>query len=125
VQAMFATIPNVIGNVKTNRLKALAIMTPARHPGLPQVPTAAEGNVRGADVSSLYVLMAPAATPPAVVQRLNTELAAILREPATIEKIAALGITPGNSTLAEAKSRTHAEMVRWRDVVKAGNIKAE
>jgi tripartite-type tricarboxylate transporter receptor subunit TctC len=125
VQAMFATIPNVIGNVKTNRLKALAIMTPARHPGLPQVPTATEGGVKGADVSSMYVLMAPAATPPAALQRLNAELSAILREPATVEKIAALGITPGGSTLAEAKARTQAEMARWRDVVKAGNIKAE
>lgn len=125
VQAMFATIPNVIGNVKTNRLKALAIMTPSRHPGLPQVPTTAEGGVNGVEVSSVYVLMAPVATPPAVLQRLNAELSAILREPATIEKIAALGITPGNSTLAEAKSTTHAQMARWREVVKAGNIKAE
>src|SRR5207248_8525144 len=43
VQSMFATIPNVLANVTTNRVKALAIMTPARHPGLPQVPTAADG----------------------------------------------------------------------------------
>lgn len=125
VQAMFATIPNVIGNIKTGRLKVLAILTPTRHPGLPQVPTATESGVQGVDVSSVYVLMAPAATSTAVLQRLNAELSAVLREPATIEKIAALGITPGTSTLTEAKSRTHAEMVRWRDVVKAGNIKAE
>ena len=100
-------------------------MTPARHPGLPQVPTAAEGGVKGADVSSMYVLMAPAATPPALLQRLNATMTAILHEPATLDQIAALGITAGSSTLAEARSRTHAEMLRWRDVVKAGNIKAE
>ncbi|MBE7416802.1 MAG: hypothetical protein HS128_03465 [Ideonella sp.] len=69
--------------------------------------------------------MAPAATPPAVLQRPTAELSAVLKEPATIEKISALGITPGQSTLAEAKARTHAQVVRWPDVVKAGNIKAE
>lgn len=125
VQSMFATIPNVIANIKSNRMKALAIMTPARHPALPQVPTAAESGLSGVDVSSVYVLMAPAATPSAVVQRLNADLAAILKEPATVEKIAALGITPGKGTLADAKSQTHAEVARWRDVVKSRNIKAE
>lgn len=125
VQSMFATIPNVINNVKGGRMKALGIMTPSRHPGLPQVPTAAESGVTGADVSSLYVLMAPASTPAATLQRLNTDLATILKEPDTLAKIAALGITPGKSTLAEAKAQTHAEMARWRDVVKARNIKAE
>ncbi|MBE7416801.1 MAG: hypothetical protein HS128_03460 [Ideonella sp.] len=45
VHSMFATIPNVIGNIKAGRLKALAIMTPSRHPGLPQVPTTAEGGL--------------------------------------------------------------------------------
>jgi tripartite-type tricarboxylate transporter receptor subunit TctC len=125
VQSMFATIPNVINNVKGGRMKALAILTPSRHAGLPQVPTAAEAGVTGADVSSLYVLMAPASTPPAILQRISTDLTAILKEPETQQKIAALGITPGKSTLAEAKAQTHAEMARWRDVVKARSIKAE
>jgi tripartite-type tricarboxylate transporter receptor subunit TctC len=125
VQSMFATIPNVIENVKHGRLKALAIMTPARHPALPDVPTAAETGVAGVDVSSLYVLMAPAATPGGVVQRLNSDLTATLKEPETLQKIAMLGITPSQSTLAEAKARTHAEMLRWREVVQSRNIKAE
>jgi tripartite-type tricarboxylate transporter receptor subunit TctC len=125
VQSMFATIPNVIANVKGNRMKALAIMTPSRHPALPQVPTAAESGLSGVDVSSVYVLMAPVSTPAPIVQRLNADLSAILKEPATIEKIAALGITPGKSTLAEAKTQTQAEVARWRDVVKSRNIKAD
>jgi tripartite-type tricarboxylate transporter receptor subunit TctC len=125
VQSMFATIPNVIANVKGNRMKALAIMTPSRHAALPQVPTAAESGLGGVEVSSVYVLMAPASTPAPIVQRLNADLTAILKEPATIEKIATLGISPGNSTLAEAKAQTHAEVARWRDVVKSRNIKAE
>ena len=125
VQSMFATIPNVIANIQTGRMKALAILTPQRHPGLPQVPTAAEGGVPNVEVSSVYMLMAPAATPPAVLQRLNAELSAVLREPATVEKIAALGVSPGSSTLAEAKKQTQAVVARWRDVVKAANIKVE
>jgi tripartite-type tricarboxylate transporter receptor subunit TctC len=125
VQAMFATIPNVIGNVRTGRLKALAIMTPQRNPELPQVPTAAEAGLANLEVTSVYVLMAPAATPPSVLQRLNTDLSAILKEPETIQRIAALGVTPATSTLAEAKTRTHAVVARWKDVVKSSNIKPE
>jgi len=71
------------------------------------------------------VLMAPAATPPSVLQRLNTDLSAILKEPETIQRIAALGVTPATSTLAEAKTRTHAVVARWKDVVKSSNIKPE
>jgi len=125
VQSMFATIPNVIENIKHGRMKALAIMTPARHPALPQVPTSGESGVAGVEVSSLYMLMAPVATPVPIVQRLNADLSAILGEPETIQKVAALGITPGRSTLSEAKARTQAEMARCREVVRSRNIKAE
>lgn len=125
VQSMFATIPNVLQNVKTGRLKALAIMTPSRHPGLPDVPTSSEAGLPGLEVSSVYVIMAPAATPPATLQRLNAELTVILKEPETIQKIAALGVTPGGSTLAEARTRTHAVVTRWKEIVKVSNIKPE
>lgn len=125
IQSMFATIPNVLANVKQGRIKALAIMTPARHPALPQVPTVAESGLAGVDVSSLYMLMVPAATPVAIVQRLNADLVAILKEPDTIQRISTLGITPGHSTLSEAKLRTQAEMARWREVVHTRNIKAD
>ena len=125
VQSMFATIPNVIQNVKGGRLKAIAIATPARHPALPQVPTIAESGFPGFEVSSVYVVMAPAGTPPAILQRLNEDLAAVLREPETISKIANLGITPAVTTVAEAKTRTQAVIARWKEVVKVSNIKAE
>lgn len=125
VQSMFATIPNVIQNVKAGRLRALAILTRSRHPSLPQVPTAAEAGLAGLEVSAIYVIMAPAGTPPPVLQRLNTEFSAILKEPETIQKFAALGVTPSGSTLEEAKARTLALIASWKEVVKARNIKAE
>jgi tripartite-type tricarboxylate transporter receptor subunit TctC len=125
VQSMFATINNAIPNIKTGRMKVLAIMAPSRHPALPEVPTASESGLHGLYMSSLYMLLAPASTPASVVQRLNGDLTGILKEPDTLQKIAAIGFTARTSTLAEAKDRTQAEMVRWREVVKSRNIKAE
>ena len=125
VQSMFATIPNVIQNVKANRLKAIAIATPTRHPALPQTPTVSESGLPGYEVSSVYMIMAPTGTPAAVLQRLNSEISAIVNEPETIQKIAGLGITPTATSLAESKTRAQGVIARWREVVKAGNIKAE
>jgi len=125
VQSMFATIPNVIQNVKAGRLKAIAITTAQRHPALPQVPTVAESGLPGFEVSSVYVLMAPAATPAPVLQRLNDDLVAALKEPETAQKIAALGITPTITSVAEARARTLSVVARWKEVVRASNMKPE
>jgi tripartite-type tricarboxylate transporter receptor subunit TctC len=125
VGAMFATIPNVIGTVASGRLKALAIMTRDRHPSLPQIPTAMEAGV-SLDITSLYVVMAPAATPSSILRRLNGELAAVVKQPETVQKIEAIGVKPvAGATLAEAKIRTQAVIARWKAVVKSANIKLE
>lgn len=125
VHSMFATIPNVVNNVRTGKLKAIAISTSKRSPALPDVPTMAESGVPGFDVSSIYSLLAPQGTPPAILRRLNSALVDALRDPETIRRIEALGVQPTHGTLSESKTQADADLSLWKEVIAKGGIKAE
>src|SRR3546814_8248356 len=71
VQVIFDTLPSAMPYVKSGKLKALAVTSPQRDPALPDVPTLAESGLPGYDVGSWYGLLAPAGTPPDVVQKIS------------------------------------------------------
>ena len=125
VSAMVATTPNVVPNVKANRLRALAIAMPARNAQLPDVPTAAEAGLPGFDVASVYGILVPAATPAPIVARLASELNAILQMPDTLERLQQIGVEASYSPPADATRRIRAEFVRWGKVIQDANIKVE
>ncbi len=125
VQSMFATTPNVIQNVAAGKLTAVAISTPQRNASLPNVPTMAESGLPGFGVASVYVIMAPAATPKDVVQRLNTEITKAMQDPDTKQKVGMLGITATSSGVNDARDQTRALIGQWKEVVRTSDIKAE
>ena len=125
VNAMVATTPNVLPNVKANRLRALATAMPARNSQLPDVPTAAEAGLAGFEVASVYGILAPAGTPPAVINRLTSELNAVLKMLDTLERLQQLGIEASYSPPDDAARRIRAEFVKWSKVIQDANIKVE
>ena len=118
---MSAALPQARGN----RVRALAVTSAERSPAAPDVPTIAEAGVKDCEISEWNALLAPAATPPAVLARLHAEVAKIMRLPDIKEKFADLGASAVGSTPAELAAFLRAEMTKWAEVVKAANIKSE
>ena len=108
----------VMPHVATGRLKVLAISTPQRSPLLPNIPTFKETGVLDVVASAWIGLVAPAKTPLAIVERLNREFVAALKDPATAEKLRAQYMEPQPGTPAEFAAYLQEELKRWTPVIK-------
>jgi tripartite-type tricarboxylate transporter receptor subunit TctC len=91
VELNFESPPNVMTHAKAGKLRLLAITSNKRSPLLPDVPTMAEAGVKNAEMLQWFAVMGPAKMPADITRRLNTELAAILKQPEVVEKIASQG----------------------------------
>ncbi len=89
VQLMFDNLPPSLPQIKAGKLRALAVTSTTRAPALPDVPTVAEAGLPGFEASSWFGVLAPAGTPPAIVAKLNAEIAKWLTSPEAKEKLAA------------------------------------
>lgn len=124
VSVMISNMPPAMALVRAGKLRPLAVTTAARARALPDVPTLAEGGVQF-EQTVWFGLFAPAGTPAAVVERLNREVADILKDPAFGEKIAATGATPVTSSPAEMKAFVTAEVDKWVRVARESGAKAD
>ena len=125
VTMTLADPPPLVGQVKAGRVRALAITTPSRHPAWPDVPTMREAGFVDMDIALWTGILAPAGTPPAVIRRLQDEVARVLMLPDVRERIVALGIDPVASTPEEFGRVIAADITKWTAVAKAANIKAD
>ena len=87
VNALFAAMPTVTGFIKTGKLRAIAVTTPQRFRGLPDVPTIAESGYPGYSFSSWFGILAPAGTPKPVIDRLQAEVVKALQDPGVLERL--------------------------------------
>jgi tripartite-type tricarboxylate transporter receptor subunit TctC len=125
VQIMFDAAPSLIAHIRAGKLRVLAAASAERNRLLPEVPTFAElGHPRVA-VSLWYGLLAPAATPAAIVTRLNAEVAKILQSADVREKLAAQGAEPMPGTPQAFASFMREEMAKWAPVVKQAGVKLD
>ncbi len=113
------------GFVKNGRLNALAVGSPKRHPVAPDVPTFEEMGVKRIDVDLWYAFFVPSKTPSAVVTRLNTEMAAILRQTDVKEILGKAGMDAMASTPAELTSIVAKDYPRWGSVIRTKQISAD
>lgn len=125
VQLMFATVPTAIANLKTGKLRPLAVLTRERLAALPDVPTAREAGYPGFEVASTYAILAPAGTPPAVLQKLNHEIAKLQQAPDVRARFQTLGIETLGATPEETSQRVGQEIAKWGKAIKDNGIKAE
>lgn len=114
-----------ISFVQSGRMRALAVASKTRSPALPNVPTFEEAGISGVHSSAWYGLMAPAGTPREIVQRLNAEANAVLRDPEMKKRLAALGADMGGGTPEEFGKFVASEVRRYADVVKASGAKLD
>jgi len=113
------------GFVNSGRLTALAVGSPKRHPVAPGVATFGELGVKDVEVDLWYAFFAPAKTPAPVVTRLNTEIAAILRQPEIKDLLGKAGMDAAASTTDELTALTVKDYPRWGEVIRRNGIKAE
>jgi tripartite-type tricarboxylate transporter receptor subunit TctC len=121
INGMLATLPHV----QSGKLKAIAVSKATRVPMLPNVPTIAEQGVKDFESGSWQGVLMPAATPPAVINRLNAELTRIIRSPELKERLATQGAEVATMSPAEFGSFFERERKRWAAVVAQGGIKIE
>lgn len=122
VQAGFTSIPAGIALINSKRVIPLAVTSPKRTAALPDVPTVAESGFPGFDVKNTFGIFTPASTPAAIVNRLNTEIRAIVAMQDVKEKLVSSGVDPVSSTPREHRALMEAEMQMWAKVVKDAKI---
>jgi tripartite-type tricarboxylate transporter receptor subunit TctC len=125
LEMMFDAIPTMAEHVKAGKVKALATTGRTRSTVLPEVPTVSEAGVPGYEATIWLGLMAPKGTPPAVVNRLNAEMAKITSSPEIRRAWAAQGTVPLTMGVDEFAKYLDADIAKWAHIVKVSGAKAE
>jgi tripartite-type tricarboxylate transporter receptor subunit TctC len=125
VQVMFDSIGNTLQNIRSGKLRALAVLRPRRSAQLPDIPTATEAGVAGVDMVGWLGLFAPAGTPHAVLDKVVGVLASAMKESATVQRLIELG-NDDDFLVGEALGRRLAEDRRlFAEIVENAGIKPE
>lgn len=125
VKMAFDNMPSAIGHIRGGTVKALAVTTSSRWSGLPDVPTMAESGVPGYEVSAWFGLLAPAGTPPAVVDLLHRTIVDILKEEPIRARLAELGAEPGGISPDAFRRHIESEIKKWAEVYAATGLRPE
>jgi tripartite-type tricarboxylate transporter receptor subunit TctC len=124
VQVVFGPIVQLLDQVRTGKLRALAVTAATRQAVLPDIPTVAE-SLPGYEATVWYGMGAPKNTPAEIIEKLNIEIAAILADDTMKARFAELGCTPVLATSAEFGKFAAAEIEKWAKVIRAANIKPD
>jgi tripartite-type tricarboxylate transporter receptor subunit TctC len=115
--------PPATGPIKAGTLRALAVTSASRHPSWPDVPTMAEAGVADMEVPVWTAFFAPAKTPPAIIARLQKEVARVVQTPEVRERFAQMGLDPVGGSSEDLARRVARDIEKWTAVAKAANIK--
>jgi tripartite-type tricarboxylate transporter receptor subunit TctC len=125
VQFAFSSIAGAITFTKDDRLRPIATTGPERSRAYPDQPTVIESGLPGFEVDLWLAVFAPAMTPPAIVDKLNTELRKLLENPETQAAFAKVGAEPRGTTREEGARFVSAEFDRWAKVIEDAKVKLE
>jgi tripartite-type tricarboxylate transporter receptor subunit TctC len=125
IEMGFDNLPSSIGFIRAGKIRAIAVTTTKRWPGMPEVPTMAESGVPGYEVSAWFGLLAPANTPRPLVNQLQKAIAEILAQPDAVQRLNELGAEPGGNTPEEFARQIAAEVAKWKKVVATNGLKVE
>lgn len=123
VPIMISSVSPALPYLNSGRLRALGIGSPKRSSLLPDVPTVAEQGVPGYDSSMWWGFMAPAATPPEIVKKINEDIVAAIREEDVQKRISSLGMTAVSSSQGEFSKIVAADLVKWGKIIKEVGLK--
>ncbi len=119
------SMPAHLPHIKSGKIRALAVATRSRVPMLPDVPTMIEAGLTGYESATNYTLFAPVGTPRDIVALLNRNANHVLQQPEVKEKLLGMGIIVIGGDTEAAQARVPAEIAKWANVIKNGNIKLD
>lgn len=125
IQLFFDAATGLINQGKVGKVRLIGVAGDRRLPVLPDVPTFIEQGFAGFTGSTWAGVLAPAGTPREIVQRLSSELAAIIRAPETRARLDAMGVVPSGSTPQEFDAFIASETAKWGKVIRTAGVKAE
>ena len=125
VNILFTTVLEAAGHVKSGKLRGMAVTSAARSPALPEIPTMAEAALPGYETGSWIGLLAPAGTPPAIVDKIALDVRDIVSEADTREKFISQGALPRALSQAQFIALIAAEKKRYAKVIADKNIRTE
>jgi tripartite-type tricarboxylate transporter receptor subunit TctC len=128
IPLVYTAVAGAQSHVKSGKLRAIAVSSAQRSKSLPDVPTFIESGVPGLsdfEISSWVGLLAPAKTPAAIIERLNTELNAVLNDPEVRERLGVMGISAAPGTAQKFGDEIARDLARYGAVVKSANIRVE
>ena len=125
VQMMFVPAPTALPLIKGGRVRPLAVSSPQRYAGLPDVPTVSEEGLPDFSIVGWNGLHAPAKTPPAIIEKLSREVMSIMRQRGALERAMAAGLEPVGSTQEEFIAFQRRDIARATAVIKAANIQPD
>jgi tripartite-type tricarboxylate transporter receptor subunit TctC len=123
ISVMFGSVATSYANIRNGRIRGLAVTGTRRTVALPEVPTMSEAALPGYEAIGWFALFAPAHTPGAVINRINTETVAMLNQREIRERFMAQGAEFSPSTSAELGERVRQEIVKWGEVVRTAGVK--
>ena len=122
IDMLFDAVITAYPHIRNGKLKALGMANAMRWAGAPEIPTIAETGLPGFEVSGWYGVLAPAATPAAVLERLNAASNEIIRDPDFAAKLQAAGLSPMGGDLENYRRIMRNDFAIWQKVIKDGNI---
>jgi tripartite-type tricarboxylate transporter receptor subunit TctC len=125
IQFTIDTAPGVMSFIQSGTLKALAITGRPRSPTLPDVPDNSEAGIPDVEMSSWLVMLAPAGTPKPVVEQLNAQIDAAIKEPGLRTRMLGLGAVAAGGSPREVEQFLREETAKWKPVIEAAAIKIE
>ena len=123
VQLLLASAISAAPHLNSGRLRALGVTSGKRSPNLPQLPTIAEAGVPGYDVTGWYGIVAPARTPPAIINKLSAELGRAMHTAEVTDKLAADGTEAMTGTPEAFKTTIAKEIDKWTQLVRTTGLK--
>lgn len=125
IEIQFGTLGPTLGQIRSNKVRALAVTGMRRIDSLPDVPTLHEAGLKDYDVELWMAVVMPSATPPTIVARLNRAMQDMLAEKEVVEALKTHGMVAGSSTPEAARERIRAEIKKWTALANAGGFKVE
>jgi len=125
VQVFFATMPTMLQYVETNRVTLLAMTSEKRSPLFPNIPTVSESGIPGFEISTWWGIVAPAGTPPAIVQKLNQEIQKAASKDPLKGRLLKEGAQLYQTTPSQMQKLLSNELQQWRSVVKSADMKLQ
>jgi tripartite-type tricarboxylate transporter receptor subunit TctC len=126
VSLLIVTMPAAISQVRAGKLVGLAVTTRKRNPGAPDIPTVAEAlKIQDYEVDSWYAMFAPAKTPPAIVARMQKEVARVIQLPEVKQKLLEQGGDTVGSTPEELDRVVKSELKKWAELIRDAKIKLD